>query len=137
MYKNHRITVVIPCLNEKEGIGKVLRELPSFVDEVVVVDNGSTDGTAAVARELGAQVVTELHRGYGRAYKSGFSCATGSMHDRGSISSFCTASRWSMFSSAMHCRRAPLTFLASSSPWRYNVEVAFRIVSSDGVVQAE
>jgi len=77
MYKNRRITVVIPCLNEKEGIGKVLRELPSFVDEVVVVDNGSTDGTATVARELGAHVVTELHRGYGRAYKSGFSCATG------------------------------------------------------------
>src|SRR6267143_2770139 len=77
MYKDRRITVVIPCLNEKEGIGRVLRELPSFVDEVVVVDNGSTDGTATVARELGAQVVTELHRGYGRAYKSGFSCATG------------------------------------------------------------
>src|SRR5437016_11236140 len=77
MYKNRRITVVIPCLNEKEGIGKVLRELPSFVDEVVVVDNGSTDGTAVVASQLGAHVVTELHRGYGRAYKSGFSRATG------------------------------------------------------------
>ena len=77
MYKNRRITVVIPCLNEKEGIGKVLRELPAFVDEVVVVDNGSTDGTAVVALQLGAHVVTELHRGYGRAYKSGFSRATG------------------------------------------------------------
>ena len=77
MYKDRRVTVVIPCLNEKEGIGEVLRELPSFVDEIVVVDNGSTDGTAAVARELGAHVVTELHRGYGRAYKSGFSRATG------------------------------------------------------------
>jgi dolichol-phosphate hexosyltransferase len=77
MYKNRRVTVVIPCLNEKEGIGKVLRELPPFVDEVVVVDNGSTDGTANVASELGAHVVTELHRGYGRAYKSGFSRATG------------------------------------------------------------
>ena len=77
MYKNRRITVVIPCLNEEAGIGKVLREVPSFVDEIIVVDNGSTDRTAAVAREMGAQVVSELHRGYGRAYKSGFSRATG------------------------------------------------------------
>jgi glycosyltransferase involved in cell wall biosynthesis len=77
MYKNRRITVVIPCLNEEIGIGKVLQEVPSFVDEIIVVDNGSTDGTAAVAREMGAQVVSELQRGYGRAYKSGFSRATG------------------------------------------------------------
>jgi glycosyltransferase involved in cell wall biosynthesis len=77
MYKNRRITVVIPCLNEEVGIGKVLREVPSFVDEIIVVDNGSTDRTAVVAREMGAHVISELHRGYGRAYKSGFSRATG------------------------------------------------------------
>jgi len=77
MYKNLRVTVVIPCLNEEEGIQKVLRELPSFVDEVIVVDNGSIDRTAAIARERGAQVVTELSRGYERAYKSGFTRATG------------------------------------------------------------
>src|SRR5688500_17771786 len=77
MYKNLRITVVIPCLNEEEGIRKVLDELPSFVDEVMVVDNGSTDGTAEIARSRGARVITELNRGYGRAYKSGFSHATG------------------------------------------------------------
>jgi glycosyltransferase involved in cell wall biosynthesis len=51
--------------------------VPSFVDEVIVVDNGSTDHTAAIARQMGAQVVSELNRGYGRAYKSGFSRATG------------------------------------------------------------
>src|SRR5207237_10382789 len=39
--------------------------------------NGSTDKTARIARSMGAQVISELHRGYGRAYKSGFSCATG------------------------------------------------------------
>jgi glycosyltransferase involved in cell wall biosynthesis len=77
MYKNRRITVVIPCLNEEVGIGKVLREVPPFVDEIIVVDNGSTDRTAVVAREMGAHVISELHRGYGRAYKSGFSRATG------------------------------------------------------------
>ena len=65
MYKNLRITVVIPCLNEEVGISGVLREVPSFVDEVIVVDNGSTDRTAVVARTMGAQVISELHRGYG------------------------------------------------------------------------
>src|SRR6266487_3619213 len=77
MYKNLRITAVIPCLNEEIGISEVLREVPPFVDEVIVVDNGSTDRTADIAREMGAHVITELHRGYGRAYKSGFSRATG------------------------------------------------------------
>jgi glycosyltransferase involved in cell wall biosynthesis len=77
MYKNLRVTVVIPCLNEEEGIQKVLDEVPAFVDEIIVVDNGSTDRTAEIARKMGAHVVSELHRGYGRAYKSGFSKATG------------------------------------------------------------
>jgi dolichol-phosphate hexosyltransferase len=77
MYKSNKITVVIPCLNEEEGIQRVLEALPQFVDEVIVVDNNSTDRTAEVARSMGAAVVPELHRGYGRAYKKGFSAATG------------------------------------------------------------
>jgi glycosyltransferase involved in cell wall biosynthesis len=51
--------------------------MPSFVDEVIVVDNGSTDRTSDVALSLGAQVIREEVRGYGRAYKKGFSNATG------------------------------------------------------------
>src|SRR5215467_9238932 len=77
MYKSNRITVVIPCLNEEEGIQQVLTDLPEFVDEVIVVDNNSTDRTAEVARKMGAIVVPELNRGYGRAYKKGFAHATG------------------------------------------------------------
>jgi len=77
MYKGSRITVVIPCLNEEEGIQQVLADLPDFVDEVIVVDNNSTDRTAEVARKMGAIVVPELNRGYGRAYKKGFAHATG------------------------------------------------------------
>jgi len=77
MYKNLRVTIVIPCLNEEQGIRKVLDEVPTFVDEIIVVDNGSTDRTAEIARKMGARVISELHRGYGRAYKSGFSQATG------------------------------------------------------------
>lgn len=77
MYKGQTITVIIPCLNEEQGIEKVLRKLPSFVDQTIVVDNGSTDRTSDVARSLGAHVIREEVRGYGRAYKRGFSAATG------------------------------------------------------------
>lgn len=77
MYKDNKITVVIPCLNEELGIQKVLDDLPSFVDEVIVVDNNSTDRTAEVARSRSAIVIKELNRGYGRSYKKGFSYATG------------------------------------------------------------
>jgi len=54
-----------------------MRRMPEFVDEVIVVDNNSTDRTAAVAESLGARVIREHVRGYGRAYKKGFSVATG------------------------------------------------------------
>ena len=77
VYKNRSITVVIPCLNEEKGIGEVLSRMPSFVDEVVVVDNDSTDRTAEVARQFGARVIHEKVRGYGRAYKTGLFEAKG------------------------------------------------------------
>ena len=77
MYKGQTITVIIPCLNEEQGIEQVLRRLPPFVDQTIVVDNGSTDRTSDVARSLGAHVVREEVRGYGRAYKRGFGAATG------------------------------------------------------------
>ena len=79
MYQDRQVTVVIPCLNEEEGIQKVLSQIPGFVDEVIVVDNDSTDGTARIAREMGARVIHENFRGYGRAYK------TGLLHARGDI----------------------------------------------------
>lgn len=77
MYKDQKITVVIPCLNEEQGIEQVLRRMPAFVDQVIVVDNGSTDRTSEVARALGAEVIREDVRGYGRSYKRGFRDATG------------------------------------------------------------
>jgi glycosyltransferase involved in cell wall biosynthesis len=77
MYRGKRISVVIPCHNEEAGIRAVLEQMPPLVDEVVVVDNASTDGTAAVARALGARVVFEPRKGYGRAYKTGFAAARG------------------------------------------------------------
>lgn len=77
MYRDRKITVVVPCLNEEEGIQQVLARVPKFVDEVIVVDNDSTDGTAEIARRMGATVIQERVRGYGRAYKTGLLKAQG------------------------------------------------------------
>lgn len=79
MYKGQSITVIIPCLNEEQGIEKVLRAMPEFVDETIVVDNNSTDRTSSIAASLGAKVVREQVRGYGRSYKRGFAGATGDL----------------------------------------------------------
>jgi glycosyltransferase involved in cell wall biosynthesis len=79
MYKGQSITVIIPCLNEEQGIAKVLHAMPPYVDEIIVVDNASTDRTAQVAASLGAKVITEELRGYGRAYRRGFAAATGDL----------------------------------------------------------
>ncbi len=86
-----RASLVIPTLNEAESIGAVLRlfrrasesaNRTLFVGapvdwEVLVVDGGSTDGTAAIAEREGARVLVERRRGYGRAYRTGFAAATG------------------------------------------------------------
>lgn len=60
------VTVIIPALNEEQSLPLVLRDLPE-VGQVIVVNNGSTDGTANVARDAGASVVDEPRRGYGSA----------------------------------------------------------------------
>lgn len=77
MHRGCKISVVIPCYNEEEGVRRVIASLPDIIDEVVVVDNNSTDRTAQVAREMGAKVVFEKKRGYGAAYKAGLRVATG------------------------------------------------------------
>ena len=77
MYREKTVSVVIPCFNEEEGIARVIDALPPSVDEVVVVDNNSTDRTAEVAAERGARVVFERRKGYGAAYKAGLPAVTG------------------------------------------------------------
>jgi glycosyltransferase involved in cell wall biosynthesis len=75
-----KISVIIPVLNEAESISQVLQALPSGEDlEVLVVDGGSTDGSAEIARSAGAVVLLEERRGYGQA------CASGSAAARGEI----------------------------------------------------
>lgn len=71
-----KITVIIPALNEVGCIGDLVQEtLSQSVDEIIVVDNGSTDGTAGAARQANAQVVCEPRRGYGYACAAGVAAA--------------------------------------------------------------
>ena len=65
------LAVVIPACDEEEAIGKVLQDIPDIAQQIVVVDNGSSDRTAEVARRLGAHVVVEPRRGYGQACLAG------------------------------------------------------------------
>ncbi|MGI4854319.1 MAG: glycosyltransferase family 2 protein [Janthinobacterium lividum] len=71
-----RVSIVIPALNEAQSIGFVVKEMPwSLIDECIVVDNGSTDGTGALAEAAGARVVT-APRGYGSACMAGVAAAS-------------------------------------------------------------
>jgi glycosyltransferase involved in cell wall biosynthesis len=64
--------LIIPALNEAESMGQLLPQIPSgLFTQIIVVDNGSRDATADVARAAGAQVITEARHGYGRACQAG------------------------------------------------------------------
>jgi len=71
-----RVSVVIPTHNEARSIGRVLADLPAgIVTEVLVVDSNSTDGTPEIAAKMGARVLHEPRRGYGRACLTGLAAA--------------------------------------------------------------
>ncbi len=78
-YRQHRISVVVPALNEAENLPHVLPLIPLWVDEVILVDGNSIDDTVAVARALlpNIKVVTQQRHGKGAALQSGFAAATG------------------------------------------------------------
>lgn len=78
------ISIIIPALNEKDGIDKTIAAVPvkelrtrGYQTQILVIDNGSSDGTGEKARKAGAEVVFEPNRGYGYAYKTGFANAKG------------------------------------------------------------
>jgi len=74
MHHNPKISVIIPALNEEESIGQVLNDIPGeIVEEVIVVDNGSSDNTVTVSKGLGANVIQEPLKGYGAACLKGIS----------------------------------------------------------------
>ena len=67
-----RVSVIIPTHNEAQAIGRVLADLPAdVVSEVLVVDSNSSDGTPEIAEKMGARVLREPRRGYGRACLTG------------------------------------------------------------------
>jgi len=77
------VTVVIPCLNEADTIGACVRKARQGLlaagvrGEIIVADNGSTDGSPRIASALGAEVVTVSERGYGNALAGGIEAARG------------------------------------------------------------
>jgi glycosyltransferase involved in cell wall biosynthesis len=76
MYKGKKISVIIPALDEETSIANVINDLPKdIVDEIIVVDNGSSDNTGSVAENAGAKVVKEDVKGYGAACQKGISSA--------------------------------------------------------------
>ena len=68
---SENIKVIIPAFNEEGSIGKVVQEIPNYVREIIVVDNASTDQTAAQAKKAGATVLSQPEKGYGNACLKG------------------------------------------------------------------
>lgn len=73
------VSVVVPALNEARNIGWVLQRIPPYVDEVIIVDGLSHDGTLEVAKQIAPDVIAirELRRGKGAAMRAGFAAARG------------------------------------------------------------
>lgn len=71
MLNNFAIVVIIPAYNEENSLPKVINDIPSFVDEIIVVNNGSTDNSVDIAKSAGATVLTENERGYGASCLKG------------------------------------------------------------------
>ena len=81
MYRSKRITVCLPCRNESGHLREVIKRIPKFVDEIIVVSNASKDDTVEVAKSLGLKVFEDNRTlggiGYGFAHMTGISNATG------------------------------------------------------------
>lgn len=77
MYRDHTISLLIPAYNEEEGLPIVLEAAPGFLDEIVIVDNNSTDMTANIGAQFGAKVFRESQQGYGFAYFRGLAEVSG------------------------------------------------------------
>jgi glycosyltransferase involved in cell wall biosynthesis len=81
MWQEKRVSIVFPAYNEAANIARAVADFGALpvVDEVIVVDNNSCDGTAALARAAGARVVSESRQGYGHALRRGMREASGDL----------------------------------------------------------
>lgn len=81
MIDGKRITIVVPCRNEEKNITEFIQKIPSYIDEILVVDNNSNDRTAEFAKRAGVKVIIEKRAlggiGYGFAHMTGILHATG------------------------------------------------------------
>lgn len=78
MLKEKTISLIIPAYNEAKRIGTVLSKIPDFIDEIIVVDDGSKDNTSEVAKNWGAKVIRlKQNQGKGAAMKAGINKASG------------------------------------------------------------
>ena len=79
------LTILMPCLNEEENIGFCIDQAKEYIEkqgvnaEILIIDNGSTDRSAEIAIHAGARVISEPHRGYGRALRTGLENARGTV----------------------------------------------------------
>ena len=81
MYKKLKISVIMPCRNEGSHLDEVVKRIPKYVDEIIVVSNKSTDNTVEVAKQLGLKVIEDNRTlrgiGYGFALMTGIKEASG------------------------------------------------------------
>lgn len=79
------LSIIMPCLNEEQTVGICIDEAKAFMQEngiqgeILVVDNGSSDNSAGIAKEHGAKVICETRRGYGAAIRAGMSASSGNV----------------------------------------------------------
>jgi len=82
MYKNHKIIVIIPVFNEENTIAAVIRDIPPYIDGIIVIDDGSGDRSAEIAEQNGAKVVKHpRNRGVGASFQTGLTAAAASNPD--------------------------------------------------------
>ena len=83
MLKTLELSIVMPCLNEAETLAICINKANTFltknkvIGEIVIADNGSTDGSQLIASNLGVRVINVNEKGYGNALKGGFEAAHG------------------------------------------------------------
>ena len=76
MIRRNSLALLLPCHNEALALVHLLPKVPKYMDELMVIDNNSLNGTAKVAEFYGADIVYEAKRGYGSAFRTGFRWAT-------------------------------------------------------------
>lgn len=134
MQSNVELSIVMPCLNEAETLARCIEKARAGIEsagvkgEIIVADNGSTDGSQQIAQKLGARVVPVTAKGYGSALRGGIEAASGKWiimgdaddsYDFSNITGFVQKLREG-FDLVMGCRmpRGGGTIMPGAMPWK-------------------